>query len=170
MGEPGKILALVFATMCLLNWALDLLAALVMNYRMQVPLPQGATDNRGYIAGIWYRNFAPSLGYVLGLPILVYVIYKTRSERVCWRLVWIGFLVFALLIAGDMHFTFARHLPLAIQSWYFEIAIGIPVVLLAFAVCLSLARRDRLDWWTVVTAPLIIVVWVIVVLLKASAT
>ncbi len=34
---PGKILALVFATMCLLNWALDLLAALVMNYRMQVP-------------------------------------------------------------------------------------------------------------------------------------
>jgi hypothetical protein len=169
-GSPGKTLALLFATMCVLNWGLDLFAAVLMNYRMRVQLPVGMPDTRGYIVGIWYRNFAPSLGYVAGLPILALVAYKTRLQPFSWRIVWIGFFVFALLIVGAIHFEAGRYLPISLQPWYFEFAIGIPIVLLALATCVSLLRRDRLDWWTTLTAPLIIAVWGISIVLKATAT
>ncbi|QDT03313.1 hypothetical protein K227x_16950 [Rubripirellula lacrimiformis] len=168
-GSPGKTLALLFATMCVLNWTLDLFAAVLMNYRMQIGPPVGMPDTRGYITGIWYRDFAPSLGYVFGLPVLALVVYKTRLQGASWRMVWIGFFVFALLIVGTMHFDVDQHLPIAIRPWYFEIAIGIPIVLLALATGLSLLRRERLDWWTTITAPLIIVVWGIGVFVKATA-
>lgn len=167
--SPGKILALLFATMCVLNWALDLFAAAIMNYRMQMELPVDTPDTRGFITGIWYRNFAPSIGYILGLPVLAFVVYKTRAQKVSWRMVWIGFLIFALLIVGAMHFDIDRYLPTAIANWYFELAIGIPVMLLAFATGLDLLRGQRLDWWTAITAPLIISVWCIGVVLKATA-
>lgn len=169
-GSPGKTLALLFATMCILNWALDLVAAVVMNYRMQVQLPVGVRDTRGTIAGIWYPNFAPSLGYVAGLPILALAVYKTKSQGFSWRMVWIGFFIFALLIIGDFHFNTVQYLPISLRPWYFELAIGLPVVLLALALCVNLARRERVDWWTTVTAPLIITVWVIGIVLKATAT
>lgn len=169
-GSPGKTLALLFATMCVLNWALDLFSAVLMNYRMLAQPPVGTPDTRGYIAGIWYRNFAPSLGYVAGLPILALVVYKTRLQRLSWRLVWIGFFIFALLIVGSMHFNADQHLPTSLRLWYFEIAIGIPIVLLTLATCFSGLRHERIDWWTTITAPLIIAVWGIGIVLKAAAT
>lgn len=170
-GSPGKILALLFATMCVLNWGLDLYAAVLMNYRMQLPQPAaGVPDTRGYIAGIWYSNFAPSLGYVAGLPVLAFVAYKTRRQRVSWRFVWIGFLMFALLIVSHMHFNADRYVPTSLRPWYFEMAIGIPITLLVFALCFGLLRRERIDWWTTITAPLIIAVWGIGIVLKAAAT
>ncbi len=58
-GSPGKILALVFATMCLLNWALDLLAALVMKLSHAGATATRSTDNRGYIAGILVSQLRP---------------------------------------------------------------------------------------------------------------
>ena len=166
-GSPGKTLALLFAMMCVLNWTFDLLAAVVMHYRMQTTLPEGVTDTRGYIVGIWYRDLAPSLGYVAGLPVLALVIYQTRRQPLSWRVVWIGFVVFALLIVAAIHFDARQFLPLSLRSWYFEMAIGIPVVLLTIALCRSLWRREQIDWWTGVTAPLIVSVWGIGVVLKA---
>jgi len=169
-GSPGKILALLFATMCVLNWALDLFAALLMNYRMLLQPPAGVPDTRGYIAGIWYGNFAPSLGYVAGLPILALVAYKTRTQKFSWRFVWIGFLIFAVLIVAEMHFNVGQYVPSSLRAWYFEMAIGLPVILLALALCFSLLRREQIDWWTTITAPLIICVWGVGIVLKAAAT
>jgi len=167
-SSPGKTLALLFATMCVVNWALDLVAAVVTSYRMQ--LPAGVYDTRGYIFGIWYRNLAASIGYVGGLPILAIVVYKTRLQRFSWRMVWIGFFIFSLSMVGFIHFDFAEYVPRSVRPWYFELAIGIPILLLALALLVAFARRDRVDWWTTVTAPLIIAVWGIGIALKATAT
>lgn len=169
-SSPGKTLALLFATMCVLNWALDLIAALVTNYRMQEQFAVGGPDTRGYIGGIWYRNLAPSIGYIAGLPILATVVYKTRLQRFPWRMVWIGFLTFALLIIGFIHFDLGQYVPGLVRPWYFELAIGIPIVLLVLALLVSLARHERVDWWTTIIAPLIVVVWAIGIALKATGT
>ncbi len=150
-SSPGKILALLFTTMCVLNWTLDLIAAGVMRYRMQVQVPDAMLDAQGHIFGIWYRNLAPSLGYVCGLPVLALVVYKTSQQKFYWRLVWIGFFVFALLIVAAMHFQFDQRLPMSLGCWYFELAIGLPIVLLALAMAISLIWRERLDWWTMIT-------------------
>jgi hypothetical protein len=181
-SSPGKILSLLFATMCVLNWTLDLFAAAVMNYRMHLYSQSvaletsivgggnsilsalGPSEN---IFGIWYRNFAPSIGYVAGLPVLAFVIYKTRFQRFYWQAVWIGFFIASLLIAGSINFDLDNFLPGAIGSWYFEIATGIPMILLAIALLVTVARREQLDWWTIVTAPLAIGVWSVLIGLKA---
>jgi len=167
-SSSGKTLALLFATMCVLHWALDLIAALVTNYRMQEQVAVGGPDTRGYIGGIWYRNLAPSIGYIAGLPILAMAVYKTKLQRLSWRMVWIGFLTFALLIIGFIHFDFGQYVPKSVRPWYFELAIGIPIVLLVLALLASLARHERVDWWTTIIAPLIIIAWAIGIALKAT--
>ena len=169
-SSPGKTLAFVFSAMCIFDWALELVAAVVMHQRMQVEWPSGTVpDTRGFIAGIWYRNLAPSVGYVFGLPILALVIAKTRSQGLLWRLVWIGFFIFSALLVGSIHFGIDRYLPTEIQFWYFEIAIGLPIWLLALALIVTLARGKRVDWWTTITAPLIITVWIVLVTVKAAS-
>ena len=168
--SPGKILALLFAAMCVLNWTLELFAAVLVNYQMQEPLPVGTTDTRGFIAGTWYRNFASSFGYLAGLPILALVVYRTRTQRFSWRMVWIGFFIFAVLIIGASHLGFGGFLPMWLRAWYFEFALGIPVALMAIALCLAISRREPVDWWTAATAPLIMGAWGIGIALKATAT
>ena len=167
-SSPGKILALLFATMCILEWSLELTAATIVNYRMQEDFTSSGADSRGFIFGIWYRNLASSLGYIAGLPVLVFTVYKTRSQRFGWWLVWLAFLIFALLIIGLIHFGANTYLPSPLRPWYFEIAIGIPICSLLIALITSQVRKDKLDWWTVLIGPLLIGTWVIWIILKAS--
>lgn len=160
-SSPGKTLALLFATMCLLNWSLEIIAATVTHVRMQTDLAFGTNDHRGFVLGIWYRDFAASVGYVACLPVLLWVVLKTRTQPVAWRIAWIGFLIFALLIIGDLHFGLRNQVGLTLRPWYFEIAIGIPICLLMLAVADSFARRRPMDWWTVLTAIPVASVWCI---------
>ncbi len=146
--SPGKTLSLLFATMCLLNWSLDLVAAAIVNARFRQPLPEGAADLSPFIFGTGYRDFAPTFGYVAAIPILVLAIYKSKQQSRSWRIVWIGFLVFDLLIVGFMHFEFCKYVPPQLATRYFEVAMGIPVSLLAWAMIITIVRRRPMDWWT----------------------
>ncbi len=157
--SPGKTLSLLFATMCILNWTLELIAALIVQSRLG-PLLSVQTDrSAGYILGTWYRDFAPAFGYIAAIPILVLALFKSNQQSLCWRFVWIGFLVFDLLIVGFMHFDLWKYAPSQISSRYFEIAMGIPVSLLAWAMIITIARRRPMDWWTASIGTLIIVAW-----------
>ena len=75
-----------------------------------------------------------------------------------------------LQAAVDIHFKFGQYVPRSLRPWYFESAIGIPVVLLILALFAALARREQVDWWTAIIVPLIIVVWGIGIALKATVT
>ena len=167
--SPGKTLALLFATMCILNWTLEFVAAAIVNFRLGHPLPAGTPDNRGNILGIWYRSFAPALGYVVAIPVLVLAIFKSKQQTLSWRFVWIGFLVFDLLIVGFVHFDFWKYLPVQLSPRYFEIAMGIPVCLMIWAMILDLVRARPIDWWTAIIPSLIIIAWVLGTMLRLAA-
>lgn len=151
----------------MLNFSLSLIAASIMYLRLQPGASSPPDYTQGYILGIWYQDFAPAIGYITGLPILAWILFKSRPQELAWRAVWVGFLVFALLIVAWRNTDFEKHLPLSVNRWYFEISIGIPVVLIAIALLVALVRRGRLDWWTVLVAPLVIVAWLHLVIMKA---
>ncbi|TWT79628.1 hypothetical protein CA13_10320 [Planctomycetes bacterium CA13] len=167
--SPGKTLALLFTTMCVLNWSLEFIASAVTYVRMQTDLAPGVVDRRGYILGIWYGNFAVDVGYVACLPVLLWVICKTKNQPFCFRLTWVGFLFFALLIIGQVHLGFRTYVGSALNFWYFEAAIGIPICLLIAAIARSVTRRDAMDWWTIMTAVPVISVWFVAISLKLLA-
>ena len=167
--SPGKTLALLFATMCILNWSLEFIAAVVTHVRMQTDIEPGIVDARGYIFDIWYRSFAFQVGYVACLPVLLWVLYKTKHQPLSWRMVWVGFVVFAILMIGNAHFGFQNYVSTSLNRWYFEAAIGIPVCLLIVAVARSIVRRDSMDWWTTMTTIPVISVWCIAIVLKSLA-
>lgn len=158
-SSPGKTLALLFATMCLLNWGLEFVAAMVMHVRMKTELPLGVEDHRGYLLGFWYRSFAAQIGYWASLPVLIWVQFKTRGQGLIWRLAWFGFLLFAVLVIGYMHLGFIYVVDPGLRDWYFEIAIGLPVCLLIVAMANCLVRREPLDWWTVMTVVPVVSLW-----------
>jgi hypothetical protein len=62
----------------------------------------------------------------------------------------------------------------SVRPWHFEVAIGMPIVLLAFALFGAIVRRDCLEWWTAIIASMIIVViivvWGVAIAVKANAT
>lgn len=168
-SSPGKTLALLFATMCLLNWGLDLTAAVVTSSRVRSALALAGTDQEGYILGIWYRDFAVKVGYVACLPILLWVVIKSRRQGFMWRLAWTGFIAFALAIIGYVHFDVGDFLPPSLGVWYFEVALGFPIGLLVAAVAFDLARGKSLDWWTTMTVFPVVVIWCLGVFLKFSS-
>ena len=167
--SPGKTLAFLFATMCLLNWGLDIIAAIVTNARMQTEIASGTTDGRGYIFGIWYRSFAVDVGYVACMPILLWTQFKTRRQGLRWRLAWAGFLLFAMAIVAYVHFGLQNYLVQPIDFWFFEAAIGIPICLIISAYVYSIARRDEIDFWTSMTVIPIAFVWSIGIAMKYFA-
>ena len=168
-SSPGKTLALLFATMCILNWTLEFIAATVTYVRMQTELAPGTYDHRGFVFGFWYRSLAASVGYVACLPVLLLVVAKTRTQPTAWRITWVGFVVFALLIIGDLHFDFRSHVGSPLDRWYFEFAIGIPISLLIVAVAESFIRRKPMDWWTVMIAIPVASVWCIAIAIRLLA-
>lgn len=167
--SPGKTLALLFATMCILNWSLEFIAGAVTHFRMQTELDQGAVDNRGIIFGIWYRDFAVHFGYIASLPVLLWAIVKSKHQAFSWRLAWTGFLLFSLLIIGYIHFEVQSYFHPQLAFWYFEMAIGIPICLLIGALIISFIRGDEVDWWTTMTTTPVIAAWLIAIAIKYVA-
>ena len=168
-NSPGKILAVIFSLLCLLSIALDLFSAAIVGHRYAQDAPIGLPDNRSFIYGIYYRNFAPSVGYIAGLPILAFIVFKAFKTDAQWKLVWCAYLLFAFLMTGLMHMNFRQLVPPDVGYWYFEIAIGIPVVLTLFALSTSMVKRKPIDWWTAITASISILAWGAIVAIKAVA-
>jgi len=165
--SPGKTLAMLFATMCILDGCLDLLASTIVAGRFAAQSVPSEANPDGYPFGIWYRGFAASIGYVLALPLLLLVLIKSRQQHATWRLAWCGFLIFTIAIIAHLHFRLS--LPEHWQDWYFEVAIGIPIVLLAIAFLRGLYRNE-LDWWTSLTCVPVILTWCIAVGMKSIAS
>ncbi len=165
-SSPGKTLALLFATMCLLNWGLDFIAAIVTSSRVRSGETQGAI---GFLFGFWYRDFAVGVGYVACLPVLLWVVNRTKRQGLVWRLAWLGFVGFALAIVAYVHFGLGEVLPPTLHLWYFEVAIGFPIGLLIAAVAFDLARGKRLDWWTAITVFPIFLMWCLGLFIKFAA-
>ncbi len=155
--SPGKVIALIFAVMCVLDWTIEIIAASIMYARMHDAAAVGLEP--GYILSFWYRSLAPSIGYPLALPIIAFIIYKTRHQRFYWRMVWIGFLISDLFMIGLVHTRLAMLLPITLREWLLEFVFGIPTVLIVIALAIDLARRQSIDWWTSIIAPLGICIW-----------
>lgn len=164
-SSPGKVLALLFATMCIFNWGLEFVAAGIMHVRFRHEWTPEDAAELGYVFGIWYRDFAVRVGYVACLPVLLCVQYKARHHDWLWRLTWAAFFKFALLIIGYVFFGFVDMVPSVVANWYFEAAIGIPIFLMIAATTGS-AWKARLDWWTTVTTSAIAGVWCLSVVIK----
>jgi len=173
--SPGKVLALLFTAMCVLDWGLEASAATIVSYRVEHLVADGSNVARGvatpegYVFGIWYRAFAATVGYVAAFPLLVLVCFKTRRQTIAWRIAWLGFVIFDLLVIADIYLRARELLPGAVRDLYFELAIGLPMVLTAVALLYSLVRRLGIDWWTTVIAAPTVGFWVVVLGTKLMA-
>ncbi|WDQ15198.1 hypothetical protein [Rhodopirellula sp. P2] len=163
--SPGKTLALLFANMCVLDWTLDFFASSTVALRFWGDPQAGNSTTAGYVLGIWYEQFSARLGYILGLPVLILAIFKSKPQHFTWRLAWGGFLFFDLAILALLHVKFFGGLPSSLLNWYFPITLGVPVVMLAIAFVRGLARRE-LDWWTVLTCLPVMAIWLIAVVMQ----
>jgi len=176
--SPGKVLAMLFAAMCVLDWGLDGFAGALVSYRINLGHAElmnvsvGFADPRAYVFGIWYRDFAPAVGYIVALPLLAWILFKTKSQSRIWRAVWVGFFVTSLLLIAHIHFRAAVRdsAPMFVLQWYFELAFGLPSTLILLALTSSLVRRERIDWWTVVVPGTVLLVWCGGIALKVFAT
>ena len=169
-NSPGKILALLIGAMCVLNWGLEFFAAVLTFVRFKEDILPGTFDNRGFIFGIWYRNFAPAVGYILAIPLCSYVIFKSFHRVGYWVIVWFGFLGFSILMVAWLHLGIAGILPTFVRTWYFEGAIGIPILLLIAANLIAVVRQQKLDWWTSIMSTVLVLVWITTIALKTMAT
>ena len=157
--SPGKTLSLIIACMCLLDWALTLFATLVVRTRLSDELPAGVADSRGTILGVWHRDVPADIGYVVSLPILAFVIYKTRRQGIAWRITWLGFALSAICIATEIHFDLSAYIPRFILYHSYPIFWGIPTFATLIAVSVDLTRRRPVDWWTRYGAATVLIVW-----------
>jgi len=154
---PGKTLAMLFAAMGILDWSLDWLASTIVINRFALGPKPSADWQRGWIWGIWYQQFSAALGYLLAIPLLLWVMVRSRQQHLTWRLAWCGFLVFSLAILARVYLP--TQYPPWIERWYFKVAIGLPIILLAVAWTRGFCRRE-LDWWTSLTCIPLILAWI----------
>lgn len=159
--SPGKTIALLFAMMCVLDWGLGTVAAVITRFQILEENLNSGTP--GFLFNIWYRDFSATLGYIAGIPVLLFVLLMTRKQPITWRLVWIGFLFFSLLIIGRNHFDFQLLLSPQWRNWYFDGAIGVPILLMLFALIFNALRRRPQDWWTIGLASVVISTWIFLV-------
>jgi hypothetical protein len=160
--SPGKVLAMLFGSMCVLNWGLDTVAGVVMMRRIvdlgPVP-PTGVPSQLCYIAGIWYRSFAATLGYPLFAPVFLFILVKTRRQPMHWRLAWLAFFVFDLAMIAASHRSSNTWIPLLLRPRFVVYAMGVPMVCMAVALLVDVVRRRSLDWWTIVTVVPSLILW-----------
>jgi len=164
--SPGKVLAMLFGGMCLLNWGLDTIAGVVMAYRVRdvwaVP-PTLVPHHLGYIAGIWYRSFAVKLGYPLMAPLFLVVMVKTRRQPIPWQITWWAFFAFDLAMITASHNGWNAWIPLSMRTLFVVYAIGLPMTCMAIALLLDVVRRRPIDWWTTAIALPSVILWVAVI-------
>ena len=142
-----------------MDWVLTLFATLVVRTRLSVELPPGVTDSRGMILGVWHRDFPADIGYVVSLPILAFVIYKTRKQRIAWRITWLGFALSAICVATDIHLDLSPYIPRFILYHSYPIFWAIPTFATLIAVSVDLTRKRPVDWWTRYGAVTVLLVW-----------
>lgn len=158
-NSPGKTLSLIIASMCLMDWTLSLISTLVVRARLSVELASGVADLRGALLGIWYTDFAEDIGFVLSLPILAFVIYKTRRQRIAWRIAYLGFLVFAICAATWIHVDLSPYLPRFVLYHWYPICMAIPTFATLVAMSVDLMHQHPVDWWTLYGAATVLCVW-----------
>lgn len=173
--SPGKVLSIIIAFMCVMNWGLDAFASSIVSYRLGLETPlefvptRGAADPRGNVFGIWYRAFPGTIGYFAALPLLVFILFKTAStQSVAWRLVWLGFLVFSAMLCVEIVWHVTTNVAMPIADWYFEIALTFPSVLIVAAFVVSWTK-DQLDWWTVALSLPGPLIWFLMIAVKLIA-
>lgn len=177
--SPGKVLALLFATMCVCEWSLEAVSGAIVSSRV-AEWPGTITDaapnspglaagvGAGHVAGIWYRTFAPKVGYVLGLPLLALVLFKTRHHSLAWRWTWGAFLLFDLALVFELWASVAAKLQAGLRPYYFDLAIGLPMALMLIALVDTCSRRRTLDWWTGLVAVPLAAFWLATLVLKLT--
>lgn len=169
--SPGKILAMLFAAMCVLDLGLSAVAGAIVSYRVNhdpgdLGFTRGVSDQRGFVLGIWYSSFSARIGYSLSLPLILLTIWKTTAQSVAWRLVWVAFLIFNLIVVADLYFQIGTQLPITVAGWSFELAISVPLGMIAVAMLVSLFREHHVDWWTAIIATPLLIAWVIAMTVK----
>ena len=157
--SPGKIIALIFGTACVIHLGLDLSAAGLLAYRFKYSIEEAnayvplIADARGLIFQTWYENIAVYYGYILLLPFLAYVVFRTWSQRSIWKIVWVSILIFIVASIGRLYFNSHHWFPSTIAKHYFTISISIPILAIMFSFGWDLVfHRGRLDWWTILSA------------------
>ncbi|QDT04858.1 hypothetical protein K227x_32550 [Rubripirellula lacrimiformis] len=165
-ASPGKTLSLIIACMCLIDWILTLVATLVVRARLSVELAPGVSDLRGELFGIWYDVLVEEVGFVLCLPILTFVIYKTRRQRIAWRVAYNGFLVFAICAATWNHFDLSPYIPRFVLYHWYPICMAIPAFAILIAICVDCVNQHSVDWWTLYGAASVFSVWIALVALS----
>ena len=171
--SPGKIILMIFAMICIIDWGLTVFAnsMIIQHISVTKVAPPasglGAVSDvsyvtaSGHVLGYYYQNLPGEIGYWLGLPVLVFALIRSREESKLWKLVWIGFLCFTILML--LEFTGWRaklvDLPMRYRVFYFPVALGIPMVAMVVAFLNDLARKHMIDWWTTLTCTLLPLAW-----------
>ena len=164
--SPGKVLAMLFGGMCLLNWGLDTFAGAWMAYRVRdvwVVYPAPIPHHLGYIAGIWYRSFAVKLGYPLMAPLFLVVVFKARHQPIPWQLTWWAFFAFDLAMITASHNQWNSWFPRSMQPRFVVDAIGLTMICMAIALLWDVVRRRPIDWWTMAIPVPSVILWACVI-------
>ena len=178
--SPGKIILMIFAMICIIDWSLTVFADSMIIQHISViqgPPPVnglGAVSDvsyvtaNGYVFGYYYQSLPGQIGYWLGIPLLLFTLFRSREESKLWKFVWTGFLCFTILML--LEFTGWRaqwlNFPPGYMAFHFFVAIGIPMVAVFVAFTSDLIRKREVDWWTTLTCTLLPVAWLAMVALN----
>lgn len=176
--SPGKIILMIFAMICIIDWGLTVFACSMIKQHISVtetvnastlgPIPVSYPTSdvsyvtaEGNIFGYYYQNLPGQIGYWLGIPVLLFALFRSREESKLWKLVWIGFLCFTVMML--LEFTGWRaklfSLPMSYRQFYFPVVLGIPIVAMVVAYLNDLMRKHAIDWWTTLACTLLPVAW-----------
>ena len=175
--SSGKIILMIFALICIIDWSLTIFAnSMIISHISVVEVPPPANGFSavsdvsyvtpgGIVFGYYYQNLPGEIGYWRGIPVLLLALYRSREQSKLWKFVWIGFLCFTtlmlLLFTGWQERLF--HLPSRYRVFYFIVALGIPIVAMVVAYLNDLIRKHHVDWWTTLACTLLPVAWLVMV-------
>lgn len=179
--SPGKITLMIFAFICMLDWGLGYFAARMiigciqweessrgifngMAFMSPVSHSRFVSDS-GHVFGVYYQNLPGTYGYVIGIPFLLFVLFRSREESWLWKFVWLGFLIFSSLMMLDYYGWKHKLFPWIgpYQRYYFTFALGLPMVAMTIAFVNGLIRKHNIDWWTIVTCTMLPALWLVLV-------
>jgi hypothetical protein len=175
--SPGKIILMIFAMICIIDWGLTVFACSMIIRHISVieaPPPAsglGAVSDvsyvtvGGHVLGYYYENLPGEIGYWLGIPILLFALFRSQEESRLWKLAWFGFLCFTVMML--LEFTGWRaqlfKLPVSYRLFYFPIALGVPIIAMVVAYLNDLLKRHSIDWWTTLACTLLPIAWLAMV-------
>lgn len=175
--SPGKIALMIFALICVIDWGLSVFAYTMIIQNVEVvgktiyngtdhvlalggiSTSEWVTDNFE-IFGVHYGNFAPRYGYLVGIPIFLWIAFKSREQSWAWKLVWFGFVFFS--VAMLLRFIgWQIPIPNLLPAYYFHVILGVPLLLMVFALASDLIRKRKVDGWTMVVCTGLPTMWLV---------